>query len=163
MGYTKMIRKAVLAAVWATALLGMAGTCAYGQRHAKKDAAIDESAQPKNVKGGTTFQAAVPYDRAYDAVLNHLKRQGYAIESAGKDTGQIITAMDIKGGYSQTGTRVQVTCIKDSDTQTSIRVAVTEQKRKKLLQTEPWGDPKVNAQSSATVADEIKSAISSAT
>jgi hypothetical protein len=25
------------------------------------------------------------------------------------------------------------TCIKDSDTQTSIRVAVTEQKRKKLL------------------------------
>lgn len=158
-----MIRRLISAAVCVTALLAVVGTCAYGQRHAKKDAAIDESAQPKNVKGGATFQVAVPYDRAYSTVLNHLKRQGYTIDSAGKDTGQIITAMDIKGGYTQTGTRVQVTCIKDSDTQTSIRVAVTEQKRKKLLQTEPWGDPKVNEASSAKIADDIKSAISSTT
>jgi hypothetical protein len=39
-------------------------------------------------------------------------------------------------GYSQTGSRIIVTLIKDNGSQTSIRV-VPKQKRKKLLQTEP--------------------------
>ena len=132
-------------------------------RSEKKEARIAESSQPKNVKGGTVFQVGIPYEKAYDAVLNHLKRQGYTIEVSGKETGQVITAMDIKGGYTQTGTRVQVTCIKDNDTQTSIRVAVTEQKRKKLLQAEPWDDPKVNEAESRKTAEEIKAAVAAAT
>jgi hypothetical protein len=132
-------------------------------RQEKREAKIAESAQPRSVTGGVTFQVTISYDKAYEAVLNHLKRQGYTIDSAGKETGQIITAIDIKGGYTQTGTRVQVTCIKDSDAQTSLRVAVTEQQRKKLLQTEPWSDPKVNNAESSKVADGIKAALSSAT
>jgi hypothetical protein len=101
----------------------------------------------------------VPYDKAYDDALNYLKRQSYTIDSADKETGQIITAMDITGKHSQTGTRVQITCIKDNDAQTSIRVAVTEQKRKKLLQTEPWSDPKVNDEASSKTANDLKATI----
>jgi len=106
-----------------------------------------------------TFQNAVAIDKTYEAVLNHLKRQGQTIESADKEVGQIITAMDITGGYSQTGTRIQITFIKDSDTQTTVRVAVTKQKRKKALQVEPWSDPKVDEQESSKVAEEIKGAL----
>ncbi|MBI3491559.1 MAG: hypothetical protein HY047_07255 [Acidobacteria bacterium] len=82
-------------------------------------------------------------------MLNFLKRQEQTIDQASKDTGQIITGMIISGGYSQTGSRIVVTLIEEDDNSTTVRVAVTEQKRKKLLQTEPWSDPKVNAQKSA--------------
>jgi hypothetical protein len=140
------------------ALAGTVGT-ADAQFHAKREAKIAESGKPQNVKGGTTFQAAVPYGEAYDAALNYLKRQGYTLDSAGKETGQIVTAMDIKGSHSQTGTRVLVTCIKDSDAQTSVRVLVTEQKRKKLLQTEPWGDAKSNEPEAARIAGDMKAAM----
>src|SRR5690349_8759740 len=54
-----------------------------------------------------------------------------------KDAGQIVTAMEIAGGYSQAGTRIIVTLIKDNGSQTRIRV-VPKQKRKKLLHTEPF-------------------------
>lgn len=129
------------------------------QLHEKREAKIADSEKPQNVKGGTTFQAATPYDKAYEGALNYLKRRGDAIDSASAETGQVITAMDIKGKYTQTGTRVQITCIKDSDAQTSVRVLVTEQKRKKLLQTEPWGDAKANESESAKLAMEVKAAI----
>jgi len=52
-----------------------------------------------------------------------------------------------------------LTFIKESDTATSIRVAVTQQKRKKALQAEPWGEPKVNADESSKIADELKPAL----
>jgi len=133
---------------------------ALGQsRRQRREARVAESAQIRNVPGGVTFQNPGPFNKTYDITLNHLKRQGYTIDSADKDVGQIITAMDIKGGYSQTGTRIQVTLIKDSDTQTTVRVAVTQQKRKKLLQTEPWSDPKMDNEQSSRVAGEIKAAL----
>jgi hypothetical protein len=50
--------------------------------------------------------------------------------------------------------------IKDSDTVTTVRIVVTDQKRKKLLQTEPWGDPKVNDSESQRIAGEVKAALS---
>jgi len=123
----------------------------------KKEQKLADSAEIKNVSGGVTFQSQVAINSAYDIVLNHLKRQGLTIDSADKEVGQIVTAMDITGGYSQTGKRVYVTFIKDNDTQTTLRVAVSEQKRKKLLSVEPWGNPKVNNEQSAKIADEIKS------
>jgi hypothetical protein len=130
-------------------------------KHEKREQKLEESAKPKSVSGGVTFQVEMPYDKAYDGALNYLKRQDYAIDSARKETGQIVTAITIAGGYSQTGTRVYVTLIKDSDTQTTIKVAVAEQKRKKLLQTEPWGDPKVNSEKSQKLADDLKASLKS--
>jgi len=128
-------------------------------RHEKREAKLEESAKPRSVSGGVTFRTDRPYDKAYEAVLNYLKRQDYTIDSAGKETGQIITAMVVTGGYSQIGTRVYVTLIKDTEQTTTVRVAVSEQKRKKLLQTEPWGDPKVNSEKSSKLADDIKAAL----
>jgi hypothetical protein len=132
---------------------------ARGQFHEKRETRIADSAGVQNVKGGSSFETALAYEKTYEAAINYLKRHGYTIDSASVETGQIITAMDIKGGYRQAGTRIQITCIKDSDTQTSVRVLVTEQKRTKLLQTEPWNGAKANDGASSKMADEIKAAI----
>ena len=131
-------------------------------RKERKAAKLEESAKPKKVSVGETFQASCRYDRAYDVVLNFLKRKEHMIDSADKETGQIITSIDIEGGYSQTGTRIQITLIKDSDTATTLRVAVTKQKRKKLLQTEPWSDPKVDDDQSKKMAEDVKAALKGA-
>ncbi len=128
-------------------------------RRERKAAVAEESAKVKSVAGGIKFQVQKPYDAAYDTILNFLKRADYNIDTANKEVGQLVTAMTIAGGYSQTGTRVQVTLIKDTDAATTVKVAVTEQKRKKLLQTEPWSDPKVNDKESEKMADQIKAAL----
>jgi hypothetical protein len=49
-------------AVGAICLLLTASSTAIAQRQAKREAKIAESAQPKNVKGGATFQVTTPYD-----------------------------------------------------------------------------------------------------
>src|SRR5690242_20663085 len=121
-----MHKLAGMTASFASMLLVLTSTNVYAQRHEKRMARLAESEKPQNVKGGTTFQAPVPYDKAYDAALNYLKREGHTIDSASKETGQIVTAIAITGGYTQTGTRVQITCIKDNDNHTSVRVLVTE-------------------------------------
>jgi uncharacterized surface anchored protein len=154
-----MVMSSTRSLILAVTLFAMAPMDLDAQLSAKREAKVAESEKPRNVKGGTTFQVSVTYDKPYDGALNFLKRQGYTIDSAAADTGQIITAIDIKGGYSQTGTRIQVTCIKDDDAKTSVRVLVTEQKRKKLLQTEPWSDPKADEAESAKIADQIKAVI----
>jgi len=70
--------------------------------------------------------------------------------------------MTVSGGWRQTGTRTQITLIKENDTTTQVRVVVTEQKRFKMLQTEAWGDAKVNQEKSANLAKEIKAYLESA-
>jgi len=138
-------------------LIGM--PAAHAQRHQKREAAIEESAKPHGISGGVKFQVSKPVDVVYESALTFLKRADYAIDSADKEAGQIITAMTISGGYSQTGRRVYVILIKDSDTTTTLRVAVTDQKRKKLLQTEPWSDPKVNEKESDKIASDLKGSL----
>ena len=133
---------------------------ANAQYHEKKEERLEASGAPQAVSGGVKIQIAKSYEETYEKTLNYLKKSDYSIESADKDTGQIVTAMSIKGGYTQTGTRVHAIFIKDSDTVTTVRIVVTDQKRKKLLQTEPWGDPKVNDSESQRIAGEVKAALS---
>jgi hypothetical protein len=130
-------------------------------RHERKEQQLADAAAPKNVPGGVTFQSPTPIEKTYDLILNDLKRQGHSVDRADRDAGQIVTAMEIEGNHSQTGTRISVTLIKDNETQTSIRVIVTKQKRKKLLQTEPWSDPKADAKDSQQTAGAIKAALKS--
>jgi hypothetical protein len=131
----------------------------FAQRHARKKQQIEESEQIKAVTGGITFQAALPFDRCFESAANALKRSGHEIQVASKDAGTIVTALEIAGRYTQTGTRYHFILIKDSDTQTSVRVAVTVQKRKKLLQTEPWGDPKIDDEQTAKAAADLEEAL----
>jgi hypothetical protein len=140
-------------------LLAATTVPANAQLHEKHEAKVAEFSQVQNVKGGTTFQVMVPYEKTFGNALNYLKRQGYTIDTASAETGQIVTAMEVKGSYRQTGTRMLVICIKDDDAKTSVRVVVTEQKRTKLLQTEPWGDAKANEAESMKLAEQIKGAV----
>ena len=141
------------------ALAVMAAPMSAQSRHERKMAQIEESAKPKNVPGGIKFQVSKSYQDTYESALNWIKKADYTIELADKETGQIATAMTITGGYRQTGTRLILTLIKESDSVTTVKVAVTQQKRSKLLQAEPWGDPKVNDDESQKIVDQLKAVI----
>jgi len=130
-------------------------------RHDRAARRMEESAQPKAVSGGTTFQTPIPIENGFDAVLNHLKRQGHDIELADRDAGRIVTVMETVGSHSQTGTRILVALIKDSNSQTTLRIVVTTQKRKKLLMAEPWSDAKVDDAASRKVTAEMQEALKS--
>ncbi len=132
---------------------------AAAQRHERKQAEIEQSAKATAVSGGVTFQSTLPYDRCFDAVASYLKRTGHEIEFASKETGTIVTSLEIAGKHSQTGTRIHVTLMKDSESQTSVRVGVSTQKRKKLLQTEPWSDPKLDDSESQKTAGDLEDAL----
>ena len=130
-------------------------------RHDRKAKQMEESAEPRAVSGGATFQTPIAIEKCFDGILNHLKRQGHDIELADRDAGRIVTVLEIAGSHSQTGTRILVTLIKDSNSQTSLRIVVTTQKRKKLLMAEPWSDPKVDDAASGKVAAEMQEALKS--
>jgi hypothetical protein len=125
----------------------------FHERHMQ---AAEDSAKAVAVNGGQSFDTNKPYDAAFEAVVTYLKKKDYTVESASKDAGQITTAMTITGGWRQTGTRVEVSLIKENDMITTVKVAATEQHRYNALQVEPWSDPKVNADASATLAADMK-------
>jgi hypothetical protein len=119
------------------------------------------SSQP-DTAGSATFTDSSGVDRVFVVVLEYLKKQGYTIDSADKNIGQITTAMDIKGGFTQTGTTVQVTLIRDTDTQTTVRVAVKTQRRVKGSKEHPWRDIKIDPKESSRIAEELKTALKTA-
>jgi len=153
MAISKQLRTLTLA------LVSICAVTAFAQRHERKAEEQADSEKIQIVPGGVTFQQASAMDKTYDALLNYVKREGLTIDSASKETGQIVTSIEVAGKYHQTGTRVYLTVIKDSDTQTSVRVAVSEQKRYKAMQTEPWSSPKVNPEKSAELSEKIKAAL----
>jgi hypothetical protein len=134
---------------------------AIAQRHERRQAELEQSAQAAPVSGGVTIPSPLPYKKCFDAVSNYLKRNGREIESGNKDTDSLVTVMVIAAKYTQTVTRIHVTLIKDSDTQTSVCAAVTVQERKKLLQTEPWSEPKLDDTQSQKTAADLKQALKS--
>ena len=153
-----MRRRTILGLTLAAGTLSIHPLAAQS-RHDRKAKQMEESAEPRAVSGGATFRTPIPIEKCFDAVLNHLKRQGHDIELADRDAGRIVTVMEISGSHSQTGTRILVTLIKDSNSQTTLRIVVTTQKRKKLLMAEPWSDPKVDDAASRKVTAEMQEAL----
>lgn len=139
--------------------LEMASAAPQGlhERHMKQ---VDESAKPTAATSSVSFRDAAPYDKTFDDVVTFLKKRGYAIDSASRDAGTVSTSMSVKGHWHQTGTRVNVPLIRDSKNVTEVQVAVTQQKRFKALQTEPWGSPKANKAKSSALAGKMKAALS---
>lgn len=127
------------------------------ERHMKQ---VEESARPTAVADGMSFQDSTSYDKTFDDVVTFLKKQDYAIDSASKDAGTIFNSMSVKGHRHQTGTRVSVSLIRDSKNVTEVQVAVTQQKRFKALQTEPWGTPKVDKAKTSALAGKMKAVLS---
>lgn len=134
----------------------------YAQRAERDAERVAESGQVQSVSGGATFQLSGSYDTVFDTLVNYLKRNGLTLDSASRDAGQIATAMEITGGWKQTGKRTVISILKDSANQTSVRVAITVQKRYKGLQTEPWGDAKVDDKASAAYAAKVQSDLTAA-
>jgi hypothetical protein len=143
------------------AIVSIQGTL-YAQQHERDAQKVAESGQVQSVSGGTTFEVAGAYDNVFDAIVNNLKRNGLTLDSASRDAGQIATAMEITGGWKQTGKRTIISIMKDSADKTSVRVAISVQTRYKGLQTEPWGDAKVDSKASAASAAKIQSDLASA-
>ena len=128
----------------------------HAQRHERKEAAIAESGAVHSVSGGTTIQIPGAYDKVFDGLVTYLKKSGSSLDLASRDSGEIATAMEIAGGWKQTGRRTVISVIKDTATSTSIRIAVTVQSRYKALQTEPWSDPKLDNKASDAAAQKIQ-------
>jgi hypothetical protein len=97
---------------------------------------------PPTVPGGVTFQVPLPYARVFDTVVGALQRQHRGIDVADRQAGQIVSHVAISGCWRQTGTRIQVFLIKDSERVTTIKVQVTSAlRRSQSPAAEPWGPP----------------------
>ncbi len=125
----------------------------------RKAQEIAASGKPVAVKGGLKFDLATDYDAAFDAVVKALKLADSDVVVADREAGLIATEIEITGGWKQTGTRTVVSLIKDNPSHTIVKVAVTEQKRYKALQTEPWSDPKLDAEKTAVAGAALKKAM----
>ncbi len=127
--------------------------------HDNRETAIAESGKAQSVPGAEKFTIEMPTDKAFSAVVTALQKADYEIADANKDGGLISTAIVVTGGWRQTGTRAVLTIIRDSDSTSIVKVVVTEQKRYKALQTEPWGEPKANAEKTTALATALRTAL----
>ena len=134
----------------------------HAQQHERDAQKVAESGQVQSVSGGTTFEVVGSYDSVFDVIVNNLKRSGLTLDSVSRDAGQIATALEITGGWKQTGKRTIISIMKDSADKTSVRVAISVQTRYKGLQSEPWGDTKVDGKASAAYAAKVQSDLAAA-
>lgn len=120
-------------------LLALAGTALAGLHDRKLQQA--EAAKTIIVKGATPITVSADYPSTFDSVIKAYQKADDPVVIADRDAGLVATEITITGGWRQTGTRTVVTFIKESDQETTVKVAVTTQKRYKAIQVEPWSDP----------------------
>jgi hypothetical protein len=121
----------------------------------------EKADQSKPVAGSVSLAVKKSYQDTFDFVVNWLKKEGFTIEEADAVKGQISTPIEqTKGGYSQKGSRVMVTLIKENDATTTLRVVVAEYGRKKLLAADAWSNPKADDDKTKELAELLKAALS---
>lgn len=132
----------VAAVVIGVALLVPVGTGSFSSNLEKTR---NGPALPQIVPGGVTFQVPLPYARVFDTVVSALKRQHRGIDVADRQAGRIFSQLAVTGCWRQTGTRIQVFLIKDSELATTIKVQVTSAlRRSQAPEAEPWGPPSLD-------------------
>lgn len=146
-------------ALFTCGLLVLGPSLEAQSRRERHEAAVRESEKPRSVTGGKEFVVATPYGDVYSAILTYLKKHEYTIDSADRDVGQIFTSIEVKGKWRQTGTRLQITLIEEDDEETTVRVAITRQKRYKAVKTEPWSEPQVDEEASRKAAAALRNAL----
>jgi hypothetical protein len=132
-------------------------TPASTQGDYQKQTAPGAPPKEKDVMGSVSFQTAAPYNKAYEVALDAIKRAGYTIESASRESGQIKTELAVEHGGVDIGRAVVVTVMKDNDTLTTIRVTAYKQGRRIGGQWQQRVGTKDRAQK---LADSIQSALS---
>jgi hypothetical protein len=80
--------------------------------------------------GSVAFQTPVGYDAAYDSILNVLKKEGYTLASASRETGQVTTELVIEHGAVDVGRGVVISLIKESGGLTTVQVTAYKQGRR---------------------------------
>lgn len=154
-------RPTLLAVLFLLPLLTMTVRCLAeaGGRRERRTAALEESRAIRNAPGGETFKVTRAYESVYGEVLNFLKRQNYTIASSSRETGQITTGIEITGGWKQKGRTVFISLLDEGDGRTTLRAAVSIQKRYKALQTEPWSEPKSSPPESLELARRLQASL----
>jgi hypothetical protein len=90
----------------------------------------DKSAAAKAPAGSVSFQTSVSYEAAYDAILNVLKKEGYTLQSASKETGQITTELIIAHGAVDIGRAFVISLITESGGPVTVQVMAYKQGRR---------------------------------
>ena len=80
--------------------------------------------------GSVSFQTTAGYAAAYDSILTVLKKEGYTIASASRETGQITTELVIEHGGVDIGRAVVISLITEAGGLTTIQVAAYKQGRR---------------------------------
>ena len=127
---------------------------AAAKESSARPARAEQPAGPATPAGGATFSVARTYDSTFDTVLAYLKKQGQSVDTASRDTGEIVTARTIDG-RGRTGRRIHIAITRDSASSTAVRVAVTLQTRKKA-EADSWSDPAIDSRQSRLAADELR-------
>lgn len=141
-------------------LISVSATSAMSSRRDRHD----DNSKIQNVAGAALIESSLPYDKTFDLVINSLKKQGYTIDVADKDAGQVATTFSTTKNFKAVRSRVQVIFIKDSDTKTTLRVASAEQKRKRGLtaSADEWHDPTVDSAATSQIAEAVQASLESA-
>jgi hypothetical protein len=117
-----------------------------GEAIAVSYAAQDEV---RAVTGGATISVTGSYSTVFDGIVTYLKKGGYTVDAADKDTGLVATSMEINGSH---GKRLVFSVLNDTSDHTLVRVAVSIQKGHKGA----WGDPTVDDKASTELADKVQ-------
>ncbi|GAC1699894.1 MAG: hypothetical protein NVS9B4_00190 [Candidatus Acidiferrum sp.] len=119
-----------------------------------------DAPQIVEVAGGQSFTVPLAINAAFERVLNGLKRDGESIEEADPVIGRIATALRIEGSWTQTGRRLVVVFIKDSEHETTVRVCATTQSRHQLRgMVKPWSTPRLDGEGSERGAALVKAMV----
>jgi hypothetical protein len=116
-------------------------------------------ANPPAIKapaGSVAFQTSVAYEAAYDRILNVLKKEGYTLHSASKETGQITTELAIEHGSVDIGRAVIISLIKESSGLTTVQVTAYNQGRRIGGQ---WQEKVYTKDKAALLAEKLRAAL----
>jgi|SRR5579883_2117488 len=123
---------------------------------ARKEAA--EKVTPAS--GWVELKVDRPYDETFDFVRTWLQKQEFKIELAERDAGNIRTPIEQTEkkllGFSKAGTRIAVSLIKESASQTTIKIVVADYSKKGA---DPWSNPKTNSENTKKVSDQLRTDI----
>lgn len=153
------MRRIVSSLLFSLVFVGFTASLEAQGLHARIQARKAEAEKPKAVKNAAEIQLQKSYQASYEDVLNWMKKSDFSVDFANsnKDNGIVASTIEVvKGGYSQTGRRLSVMLVKISDTETALRVAVTDHNRKKLFGADNWGDPQLNAEQTQAVVEQMK-------
>lgn len=80
--------------------------------------------------GSVAFETRAGYDRVYDSILNVLKKEGYTLATASRETGQITTELAIEHAAVDIGRAVIISLIKEAGGLTTVQVTAYKQGRR---------------------------------